>query len=139
MPPARDRPRTGATARHRKSSREHPLLAIGVLDPLAGDVEILGLDLDANELAAEIGAGDASRARAHERVEDQSGRYQSDDPRWKLHGLFRLVAAWSRGCPGDRPNVRCSPIYNGMLRAREVQYELVPLPQPVQRTNTYPV
>ena len=39
-----------------------------VLDALAGDVEVLGLDLDADELAAEAYAGDASCSNTHIRV-----------------------------------------------------------------------
>ena len=45
-------------------------LAVGVLDALARNLEILGLDLYADELAAQLGAGYASGAAAHEGVED---------------------------------------------------------------------
>ena len=40
----------------------------GFLDAAAGDVEILGVDLDADETAAELDGGNASRAAAHEGI-----------------------------------------------------------------------
>ena len=45
-------------------------LPLRVLDTLAGDIEVFRLYLDADELAAEIHAGDAGRAAAHEGVEE---------------------------------------------------------------------
>ena len=50
---------------------EQPALRVGGLYALAGDVEILGLYLDADKLAARADAGYAGRAAAHEGVEDQ--------------------------------------------------------------------
>ena len=51
-----------------RCSVEESALRVGLLYPAAGDVEVARLDLDADELAAELGAGDARRAAAHEGV-----------------------------------------------------------------------
>ena len=49
---------------------KHIGLLQGVGDSAAGDVEVFRLDLNADELAAELDGGNASCAAAHEWVED---------------------------------------------------------------------
>jgi len=49
-------------------------LTLGVLDTPAGDVEVARLNLDPDELAAELGAGYAGRAAAHEWIQDTAER-----------------------------------------------------------------
>ena len=52
--------------------KKHIRLAPSFRDTSAGDVEILGLYLDADELAAKLDGGDARCAAAHERVENDA-------------------------------------------------------------------
>ena len=54
----------------RQLSRAYPHLPLRLVYALAGDVEVFGLDLYADEFAAEIHAGNACGAGAHEGVED---------------------------------------------------------------------
>ena len=68
---ARSAPRSasaGIRSGQRTRSLKQPPLRVGGSDALARDVEVTLLDFDADELAAEIGAGDSGGAGTHERV-----------------------------------------------------------------------
>ncbi len=45
-------------------------MLVGVLDSFTGNIEILGLQLNPDELPAQLGAGYAGSTAAHEGVED---------------------------------------------------------------------
>src|SRR5690348_7648324 len=79
------------------ASCEHPLLALRVLDAAAGDVEVFGLNLDPNELAAQVYAGNASGPGAHEWIDHNAAR-PSDELLYQVNGLFR----WMFAVPGTR-------------------------------------
>ena len=46
------------------------MIGIGFFDAFAGDVKVFAFQFDADELAAQVYAGHASRAAAHEGIED---------------------------------------------------------------------
>src|SRR5689334_20345104 len=63
-------PRRISVPESARVSCEHPLLAIGVVYPLASNVKVFRLYLNTNELAPEIHCGLPHRPRPHERIED---------------------------------------------------------------------
>src|SRR5690606_23898719 len=67
-------------------------LPVGFLDAAAGYVEVARLDLDADELAAKVHAGNSGGAAAHERVEDGfSLRQKPKAPHHQRHRLLCWV------------------------------------------------
>jgi hypothetical protein len=62
-------------------------LSIGSLYATAGDVEVTGLDLNADELAAELGAGNTCGPAAGEGIKDDAAR-ANPIPDDELHRIF---------------------------------------------------
>ena len=58
---------------------EQPALPVRFVDAFARNVEIPGLNLNTDELAAEAGARYARRARTHEGVEDGAAEHKIQD------------------------------------------------------------
>src|SRR5260221_13183918 len=68
-----------------------------LLNSPAGDVEIFGLNFNPDKLAPELHTGNASRAGAHEGVENY-GRLIRDLPNAPFHDLYWLLL-WLTECP----------------------------------------